>query len=56
VINFWTELLLSAAEQLVANGCVTSEMVTQMKSELKTVAHDPNAVFHFAFMQARAFV
>lgn len=56
VINFWTELLLSAAEQLVAHGCVTSEIVADMKSELKTVAHDPNAVFHFSFMQARAFV
>jgi ubiquinone/menaquinone biosynthesis C-methylase UbiE len=56
VINFWTELLLSAADQLVEHGCVTSEIVDGMKAELKTVAHDPNAVFHFAFMQARAFV
>ncbi len=56
VINFWTELLLSAAEQLKTNGCVTGEIVGGMKAELKTVAHNPNAVFHFAFMQARAFV
>ncbi len=54
VINFWTELLLSAADQLVAHGCVTEEIVDGMKSELKTVAHDPNAVFYFSFMQARA--
>lgn len=56
IINFWTELLLSAAEQLVEAKRVTSEVVAGMKEELKTVAHDPNAVFYFAFMQARAFV
>ena len=56
VINFWTELLLSAAEQLTESGCVTNEIVEGMKSELKTVAHDPNAVFYFSFMQARATV
>jgi ubiquinone/menaquinone biosynthesis C-methylase UbiE len=56
VIRFWTELLLSAAGQLVENGCVTDEIVDGMNGELKTVAHDPNAVFHFAFMQARACV
>lgn len=56
VINFWTELLLSAAEQLTQAGCVTKEIVDGMEAELKTVAHDPNAVFYFSFMQARAFV
>lgn len=56
IINFWTELLLSASDQLTENGCVTAEIVNGMKTELKTVAHDPNAVFYFAFMQARAFV
>ena len=54
IIRFWTELLLSAAGQLVENGCVTPEIVEGMEHELKTVAHDPNAVFYFAFMQARA--
>jgi len=54
VIKFWTELLLSAAEQLTHHDAVEPEVVEGMKSELKTVAHDPNAVFHFAFMQARA--
>ena len=56
VINFWTELLLSAADQLVTAGCVTQEIVEGMELELNTVAHDPNAVFYFSFMQARAIV
>ena len=56
VINFWTELLLSAADQLLQNECVTIEVVEGTKRELKTVAHDPNAVFYFAFVQARAVV
>ena len=56
VINFWTELLLSAADQLTEAGAVTNDIVEGMRQELKTVAHDPNAVFHFAFMQARGFV
>ena len=56
VISFWTELLLSAADQLTEAEFVTKEIVEGMKLELKTVAHDPNAVFYFSFMQARAFV
>jgi len=56
VIQFWTELLLSAAHQLTEHDAVTDEIVEGMKSELQTVAHDPNAVFYFEFMQARAIV
>ncbi|MEZ6093303.1 MAG: class I SAM-dependent methyltransferase [Pirellulaceae bacterium] len=56
VIRFWTELLLSASDQLIENNKIDVETVDGMKAELKTVAHDPNAVFFFAFMQARAVV
>ncbi len=56
IINFWTELLLSACGQLIENGCVTEEIVDGMKTELHAVAHDPNAVFFFSFMQARGIV
>ena len=56
VIQFWTELLLSAETLLTESGAIKSGVVDGAKAELKTVAHDPNAVFHFAFMQARAFV
>ncbi len=56
IIRFWHELLLSAADQLVLNRCVDSSVVDGMKAEMTKVAHDPNAVFYFSFMQARACV
>lgn len=56
IIRFWHELLLSAADQLLASGRVDAAIVAGMKTEMKTVAHDPNAVFFFSFMQARACV
>ncbi len=55
-IRFWTGLLLSAADQLVEEGCISEDVVEGMKTELRTVAHDPNAVFFFAFVQAHATV
>ncbi len=53
-IDFWSSLLLSAADQLIKTNYVSQEVVTKMKDELKLVANDPNAVFHFTFMQAYA--
>ena len=53
-IEFWTDLLLSAADQLLQAGCVNEEVIEKTKQELATVQHDPNAVFMYAFMQARA--
>jgi ubiquinone/menaquinone biosynthesis C-methylase UbiE len=53
-IDFWQELMLSAADQLVKAGQVTQEVVDGAREEMKRVANDPNAVFHFSFMQARA--
>lgn len=50
----WSELLLSGAEGLLAAGKVSPEVVEGMKSELDDVAHDPNAVFFYSFVQARA--
>lgn len=54
MIAFWEELLLSAADQLLARGKVTEAVVEGMKRELKQVQNDPNAVFFFAFVQAEA--
>jgi hypothetical protein len=54
VLEFWTELLLSAAPGLIAAGKVTATTVEGMKGELERVGHDPNAVFFYAFVQARA--
>ncbi|QNK03817.1 class I SAM-dependent methyltransferase [Dyella telluris] len=56
MIEFWEELLLSAADQLVATGKVDTATVEGMRHELQAVRNDPNAVFFFAFVQARALV
>ena len=54
IIEFWSELLMSASDQLVQAGYVTLETVEGMKSEMSVVANDPNAVFYFSFIQAKA--
>jgi ubiquinone/menaquinone biosynthesis C-methylase UbiE len=54
MIDFWSELLLSGADELVEAKKVGKELVEEVKKELKTVSRDPNAVFHYTFMQARA--
>lgn len=56
MIAFWEELLLSAADQLVEAGKVTSEVVAGVREEMRQVQNDPNAVFFFSFVQARAVV
>lgn len=56
MIEFWEELLLSAAEPLLASGKVDEATVAGMRRELQAVRNDPNAVFFFAFVQARASV
>ncbi|MGE5085523.1 MAG: class I SAM-dependent methyltransferase [Bacillota bacterium] len=53
-VEYWTELLLSASDQLLAAGCVSEEVVEGMKAEMAKVANDPNAVFFYSFVQARA--
>jgi ubiquinone/menaquinone biosynthesis C-methylase UbiE len=55
-IDYWSELLLSGAPGLQEAGKVSAELVAAMKRELDEVAHDPNAVFFYAFVQARAVV
>lgn len=56
MIAFWEELLLSAADQLIAPGKVTPDIVDGMRREMQQVQNDPNAVFFYAFVQARALV
>jgi SAM-dependent methyltransferase len=53
-IAFWTELLLSGAPGLLDAGRVSAETVEGMKTELGAVAHDPDAVIFYSFIQARA--
>jgi ubiquinone/menaquinone biosynthesis C-methylase UbiE len=54
IIEFWSELLMSASEQLLSAGYVDQETIDGMKKEMKVVANDPNAVFFFSFIQAKA--
>ena len=56
MIEFWQEVLFSAADQLVAADKVDTATVEGMRGELQAVRNDPNAVFFFAFVQARALV
>lgn len=53
-LAFWTELLLSGAAELESAGKVPTEVVEGMKVELEAVGRDPNAVFFYSFVQARA--
>ncbi len=53
-IQYWTELLLSAADKLIEEKYVDQDIVTKAKEELQRVANDPNAVFMYSFMQASA--
>lgn len=53
-IAYWTELLLSGAPALLAANKVSQEVVDGMTRELETVARDPNAVFFYSLIQARA--
>lgn len=54
MIEFWSELLLSASDQLLEAKYVDQATVDGMKAEMRVVANDPNAVFFFSFIQAKA--
>lgn len=53
-IEYWKELLLSAADQLVAASIVDEKLVQDMEREFDAVSVDPNAVFYYSFVQATA--
>jgi ubiquinone/menaquinone biosynthesis C-methylase UbiE len=53
-LSFWTELLLSGAPSLIAAEKISQETVNGMTEELARVGRDPNSVFFYAFIQARA--
>ncbi|MGN6512365.1 MAG: class I SAM-dependent methyltransferase [Lysobacteraceae bacterium] len=56
MIAFWEELLLSAADQLLEAGKVDRDTVDGLRREMHQVQKDPDAVFFYAFVQARAVV
>jgi ubiquinone/menaquinone biosynthesis C-methylase UbiE len=53
-LEYWTDLLLSGAPQLIAAKKVSQDVVDGMKVELDRVARDPDSVFFDSFIQARA--
>lgn len=53
-IAYWTDLLLSGAPALLAANKVSQDIVDGMTKELALVARDPNSVFFYSFIQARA--
>ncbi len=53
-LAYWSDLLLSGAPALLGTKRVSEETVEGMRSELARVARDPNSVFFYAFIQARA--
>jgi len=54
MIGFWEELLLSAADQLIEAQKVDPQTVEAMHQEIRRVQTDPNAVFFYSFVQAKA--
>lgn len=54
MLAYWTDLLLSGAPALLEAGQVSQEVVDGMTRELDRVARDPNSVFFYSFVQARA--
>ncbi|MBL8748416.1 MAG: methyltransferase domain-containing protein [Planctomycetes bacterium] len=53
-LAYWTDLLLSGAPALARAGRIPAEVVDGMRAELQRVARDPDAVFWYSFVQARA--
>lgn len=53
-IEYWTELLMSAKEQLVKEEVIDEKTADLAQKELRLVARDPNAVFFYSFVQASA--
>jgi SAM-dependent methyltransferase len=53
-LAYWTDLLLSGAPALARAGKVPAAVVAGMRKELQRVARDPDAVFWYSFVQARA--
>ena len=54
IIDFWTDLLMSGADQLINEKVVTEQLVKEARNELKAVANNPDAVFFYSFVQASA--
>lgn len=55
MIQYWIELLLSGAPNLLKAKYVNEKTVEKMEQEMHAVAKNPDAVFFYSFIQAQAF-
>jgi ubiquinone/menaquinone biosynthesis C-methylase UbiE len=53
-IEYWTKLLLSGAPGLIKAKKISPKVVQTMKKELARLKHDPDAVFFYCWVQAKA--
>ena len=53
-LDYWTNLLLSGADNLVATGRVTPAIVSEMQSEMNAMKQDPDSVIFYSWILARA--
>lgn len=53
-LDYWVNLLLSGAENLVSTGRVTQDTVREMQREMEAMKKDPNSVIFYSWILARA--
>jgi hypothetical protein len=53
-IDYWTELLLSGAPNLLKAGKVTKDTVKEMTEESQKLKDAPDSVIFYSWIQARA--
>jgi SAM-dependent methyltransferase len=53
-IQFFSDIFISAAPNLLANGRVDQKLIQEMKKELQILTSSTKSVFYYSFMQARA--
>lgn len=54
MIDYWSRLLFSGADQLLDSKRVTRELLQAALAELAQAANDPRGVFYYSFIQATA--
>jgi ubiquinone/menaquinone biosynthesis C-methylase UbiE len=53
MFEYWTNLLLSGAPEIVGGKHVSQKLVDSMRGELAALKKDPEAVFYYSAMQAQ---
>lgn len=53
--DYWKNLMLSSAQEMIEAGIVDAKLVKRMESDLDLLAEDPDGVFFYQFIQAKAY-